>query len=78
MTEKVKKDAKVADNNKRLIGVTAVLAIAVLLVYGISIVKGGPFKNFCEGAVLWVLIAIGLATSATYFSQIESDVITKL
>ena len=73
MTEKVKKDAKDANNNKRLIGVTAILVIAVLLVYAISRIVGGGFKDFCEAALLWVLIGIGVAASMTYFSQIESD-----
>ena len=68
MTEKVKKDAKEAKNNKRLIGITAILVIAVLLVYGVSIIVGGGFKDFCEGAIWWVLIAIGLAASMTYLS----------
>ena len=73
MTEKVRKDAKDADNNRRLIRITAILVIAVLLVYGVSTIVGGGFKDFCEGAIWWVLIAIGLAASVTYFSQIESD-----
>ena len=73
MTEKVKKDAKEAKNNKRLIGITAILVIAVLLVYGVSIIVGGGFKDFCEGAIWWVLIAIGLAASMTYLSQTESN-----
>ena len=73
MTEKVKKDAKDANNNKRLIGVTAVLVIAVLLVYAVSMIVGGAFKDFCEAAVWWVLIAIGLAATATYFSQTEPN-----
>ncbi len=71
--EKVRKDAKDANDNKRLIGVTAVLVIAVLLVYAISMIVGGGFKDFCEGAIWWVLIAIGLAASVTYFSQAESN-----
>ena len=73
MTEKVKKDVKDANNNKRLIRITGRLVIAVLLVYAISRIVGGGFKDFCEGAIRWVLIAIGLAASMTYFSQIESD-----
>ena len=73
MTEKVKKDAKDANNNKRLIGITAILVTAVLLVYGISTIVGGGFKDFCQGAIWWVLIAIGVAASMTYFSQTESD-----
>ena len=73
MTEKVKKDAKEAKNNKRLIGITAILVIAVLLVYGVSIIVGGGFKDFCEGAIWWVLIAIGLAASMTYLSQTEPN-----
>ena len=73
MTEKVKKDAKEAKNNKRLIGITAILVIAVMLVYGVSILVGGGFKDFCEGAIWWVLIAIGLAASMTYLSQTEPN-----
>ena len=73
MTEKVKKDAKEAKNNKRLSGITAILVIAVMLVYGVSNLVGGGFKDFCEGAIWWVLIGIGVAASMTYFSQIESD-----
>ena len=73
MTEKVKKDAKDADNNKRLIRITGILVIAVLLVYAVSTVTGGAFRDFCEAALLWVLIGIGVAESMTYFSQIESD-----
>ncbi len=71
MTEKIRKDAKDASNNKGLIIITAVLAVAVLLVYGVSIFVGGGFRDFCEAAIWWVLIAIGLAASLTYFSQIE-------
>ena len=73
MTEKVKKDAKVANTNKRLIIATAVLVVVVLTVYGISTIVGGGFKEFCQGAVWWVLIAIGLASFAAYAGQAESD-----
>ncbi len=72
MTEKVKKDAKDANNNKRLIRGTAILVIAVLLVYAVSTIVGGAFKDFCEGAIWWVLIAIGIASAMTYYSQLES------
>ena len=73
MTEKVKKDAKEAKNNKRLIGITALLVIVAMLVYGVSIIVGGGFKDFCEGAIWWVLIAIGLAASMTYLSETEPN-----
>jgi transcriptional regulator with XRE-family HTH domain len=73
MTEKVKKDAKDANNNKRLIRGTAILVIAVLLVYAVSTVVGGAFKDFCESAIWWVLIAIGIASAMTYFSQLEAE-----
>ena len=73
MVEKVRKDAKDANNNKRLIGVTAILVIAVLLVYAISRIVGGGFKDFCEAALLWVLIGIGIAAAMTYFSQTAPD-----
>ena len=73
MTEKVKKDAKDAESNKRLILTVAILVIAVLLVYAISIMIGGGFRDFCEAALLWVLMAIGLAAAMTYFGQAASE-----
>ena len=73
MTEKVKNDAKKADNNKRLIGVIGLLVITVLIVYGISTIVGGAFKDFCEAAFCWVLMGIGVAASVTYFSQRENS-----
>ena len=75
MTEKVKKDAKDANNNKRLIRVTGILVITVpvLLVYAVSTIVGGAFKDFCEAALLWVLIGIGVAASMTYLSQTEPN-----
>jgi transcriptional regulator with XRE-family HTH domain len=73
MTEKVRKDAKDANNNKRLIRTTGILVIAVLLVYAVSTIVGGAFKDFCEAALLWVLIGIGVAASMTYFSQAEPN-----
>ncbi len=73
MTEKVRKDATDAKNNKRLIGVTAILVIAVLLVYAVSRIVGGGLKDFCESAIWWVLIAIGVDASATYFNQTEPN-----
>ena len=66
MTEKVKKDVKEAKDNKRLIRITAILVIAVMLVYGVSIIVGGGFKDFCEGAVWWVLMGIGIAAWSAY------------
>ena len=73
MTEKVKKDKKAADNNKRLISTIAILAAVVLIVYVASTIVGGGFRDFCEAAIPWVLIGIGIAAAMTYFSQIESD-----
>ena len=73
MTEKVKKDAKDANNNKRLIRITGILVIAVLLVYAVSTVVGGAFKDFCEAALLWVLMGIGVASAMTYYSQMEAN-----
>ena len=73
MTEKVKKDARDAESNKRLILTVAVLVIVVLLMYAISIVVGGGFRDFCEAALPWVLMAIGLAAAMTYLGQAESD-----
>ena len=56
-----------------MIIITTILIIAVLLTYGISLIVGGGFKDFCEGAVWCVLIAISLASFATYSAQLEPN-----
>ena len=43
MTEKVKKDAKDL-NNRRVLLITAILALIVMLTYTISLFVGGDFK----------------------------------
>ncbi len=71
MTKKVKKDAGDSRNNKRLIRTTAILVTAVLLVYLISVFIGGSFMDFCQAALAWVLMGIGLASWLTYAAQTE-------
>lgn len=45
MTEKVKKDAKdLNNNNRRVLLITAILALIVMLTYTISLFVGGDFK----------------------------------
>jgi transcriptional regulator with XRE-family HTH domain len=73
MTEKVKKDAKEARSNKKLILTTAILAIAAGLIYCISTIVGGDFRDFCEAAILWVLTGVGLAAAMTYYGQREQS-----
>ena len=72
MTEKVKKDSKNAKANARLILTVAVIVTIVLAVYGVSIPIGGGFRDFCDGAILWVLPGIGIAAYFAYCSQNET------
>ena len=72
MTEKVKKDAENAKNNTRLIGVTAVIVTIVLVIYGVSVIVGSGFRDFCDGAILWVLVGICVAAYLAYCSQQEN------
>ncbi len=72
MTEKVKKDSKNAKANARLILTVAVIVTIVLAVYGVSIPIGGGFHDFCDGAILWVLVGIGIAAYFAYCSQNET------
>ena len=71
MTEKVKKDKKAADNNKRLISTIAILVTVVLFIYAASMIVGGSFRDFCKAAIPWVLMGIGIAAAMAYFSQLE-------
>lgn len=71
MKEKLEKDADIFKTNKRLILTTGILVLAVAMIYLISICAGGAFHDFCEGAVKWVLIGIGVACSTAYLRQKE-------
>ncbi len=72
MTEKVRKDSKNAQSNIRLIGITAIFVTIVLVIYSISVIVGGGFRDFCENAVLWVLAGIGIAAYFAYCAQKEA------
>lgn len=67
--EKIEKDVKVAKDNKRLILTTAILLFAVAIIYSISAFVGGAFYDFCEAAIRWVVLGIGVAFAMTYMSQ---------
>ncbi len=69
MKEKLEKDVNVAEGNKRLILTVAMLMLMTGVIYIISIIIGGAFRDFCEAAVIWVLMGIGVAGSMTYLSQ---------
>ncbi len=71
MKEKMEKDVNGAKCNKRLILTTAILVSVVSITYLISIFVGGVFRDFCENAVTWVLMGIGIACYTTYMSQKE-------
>lgn len=72
MKEKIEKDVKVAEGNKRLILRTAILLFAVSIIYSISALVGGALNDFCEAAIRWVVLGIGVAFAMTYMSQKES------
>ena len=69
MKEKIEKDVKVAKGNKRLILTTAIVLFAVAIIYSISAFAGGAFYDFCEAAIRWVVLGIGVAFAITYMGQ---------
>ncbi len=71
MKEKMEKDVNAAKNNKRLILTAGIIIALVAAIYFISVLAGGEFRDFCESAVIWVLVGIGVAFSVTYFNQNE-------
>lgn len=71
MKEKMEKDVNAAKGNKRLILTTGIIVFVVAAVYLISIFAGGVFHDFCESAVRWVLLGIGVACAAAYMNQKE-------
>lgn len=72
MQKKIEKDANVAKNNKRVILVTAIITLAALAIYLVSIFVGGQFYDFCENAIKWVLAGIGIAFVMTYLRNMNS------
>lgn len=69
MKEKIEKNVKIAKGNKRLILTTAILIFVVAIIYSISTFVGGTFYDFCEAAIRWVMLGIGVAFAMTYMSQ---------
>lgn len=72
MTEKVKKDAKDL-NNRRVLLITAILALIVMLTYTISLFVGGDFKAFTQAAAPWLIMGIGVAVLTSYSSQTQDS-----
>lgn len=73
MKEKLEKDVKNQKVNKRLIITVSSLAFLVTMIYFISIFVGGSFRDFCDAALVWVLMGIGLAGALTYLGQKEAE-----
>lgn len=71
MKEKIEKDVNVAKANKRLILTTAIILFVVAIIYLISIFVGGAFNDFCEAAIRWIVMGVGVAFAMTYLSQKE-------
>ena len=72
MTEKVKKDAKDL-NNRRVLLITAILALIVMLTYTISLFVGGDFKAFTQAAAPWLIMGIGVAALGSYSPQTQDS-----
>ncbi|MBR2612435.1 MAG: helix-turn-helix transcriptional regulator [Clostridia bacterium] len=73
MQKKIEKDANIAKTNIRVILVTAIITLAALAIYFISIFVGGAFNYFCENAIKWVLVGIGIAFVTTYLRNINGN-----
>ena len=71
MREKMEKDASIFERNKRLILTTGVLVLIVAATYLLSGYVSDAFHDFCEAAISWVLMGIGVACATAYISQKE-------
>lgn len=56
----------IAKRNRRLLLCFGVFASIVAIIYFISVLVGGPFHEFCKGAVNWVLLGVGVACALSY------------
>lgn len=71
--EKVKKDARDAKTNRNAVMATAIMAIIVLVIYLVSMIVGGSFQAFCQAAVWWVLMGIGVVAVSVTVGQKKED-----
>jgi transcriptional regulator with XRE-family HTH domain len=66
LQQKIEKDANIAKTNRTVILATATVSLIAIAVYIISIFVGGEFLYFCENAIKWVLVVIGMVFAITY------------
>ena len=71
MKEKMEMDINKAKNCRRVLLTTGILVCIVVAVYITSKFVGGDFYAFCEAAVRWVLMGIGLACVLAYANARE-------
>ena len=69
MAENGKKKTEKAKDDRRVFFTAAIIALIVLIIYGVSFLIGGAFHDFCSGAIVWVLLGIGLAAYLAHCSQ---------
>lgn len=73
MKEKIERDVKLTKDNKILILTTAILFFVVAIIYSISTFVGGAFYDFCEAAIKWIVLSIGVTFVIKYMSQKEIE-----
>lgn len=73
MQTKIEKDATIAQTNKKVIFVTTIFTLISLAIYFVSIFAGGSFHDFCENAIRWVLVGIGVAFVITYLHNVNKN-----
>lgn len=66
MKEKMEKDITTAKRNERVILTGGILVFIVGVIYLISKFVGGDFYDFCNAAVIWVLLGLGIACFGIY------------
>ena len=69
MKEKAKKDTRDLVINRRLAFTAGIISLIVSFVYLSSIPVGGDFHDFCEAALPWILMGLGVAFCVVHFSQ---------
>ncbi|MBE6978543.1 MAG: helix-turn-helix transcriptional regulator [Ruminococcaceae bacterium] len=73
MQIKIEKDAKLAQANKKVVLVTAVVTLISLAIYFVSVFVGGSFLDFCEHAIRWVLVGIAITFAIMYLHNLNRN-----
>jgi transcriptional regulator with XRE-family HTH domain len=71
MVEKVKKDSEDLKADRRALILIGILAAIAVIIYFVSLAVGGHFREFCEGALVYVIMGLTFLALIFVYQQKE-------